>query len=78
MQRITTDDSYKISALNSLPVTGTYNHPFLAKEYEQLKLSLWHQFEHDRDGYNTEAKGDFIRKCTSKAKLIYKSRYQIS
>lgn len=51
-------------------------HPFLAKEYEQLKLSLWHQFEHDRDGY-TEAKGDFIRKCTSKAKLIYKSRYQI-
>ena len=26
-------------------------YPQAAKEYEQLKLSLWKQFEHDRDGY---------------------------
>lgn len=31
----------------------------LAKEYEQLKLSLWKRFEFDRDGY-TAAKTDFI------------------
>ena len=29
-------------------------HPDVAKEYEALKLSLWHKYEHDRDGY-TEA-----------------------
>lgn len=32
-----------------------------------LKLSLWKNYEHDRDGY-TEAKGDFIRKYTEIAK----------
>ena len=25
--------------------------PHLAKQYEALKLSLWKQYEHDRDGY---------------------------
>lgn len=42
-------------------------HPDIAKEYEQLKLSLWKQFEHDRDGY-TEAKSEFINKWTIEAK----------
>ena len=37
------------------------NHSDVAKEYEKLKLSLWHKYEHDRDGY-TEAKTDFIQK----------------
>lgn len=37
-------------------------HPDTAREYEQLKLSLWKDYEHDRDGY-TEAKTEFIRKC---------------
>lgn len=41
--------------------------PSVAKEYEKLKLSLWNNYEHDRDGY-TEAKGDFIRKYTEIAK----------
>lgn len=41
--------------------------PSVAKEYEKLKLSLWKNYEHDRDGY-TEAKGDFIRKYTEIAK----------
>ena len=42
-------------------------HPDIAKEYEQLKLGLWKQYEHDRDGY-TEAKSEFVRKYTALAK----------
>lgn len=34
-------------------------HPAVAKNYEKLKLSLWKQYEHNRDAY-TEAKTDFI------------------
>ena len=49
-------------------------HPDIAKEYEQLKLNLWHKYEFDRDGY-TEAKGDFIQKYTTEAKLLYRDRY---
>ena len=41
-------------------------HPEVAKEYERLKLSLWKQYEHDRDGY-TEAKSDFINRWTKEA-----------
>ncbi|MEA4848112.1 MAG: GrpB family protein [Clostridiaceae bacterium] len=40
--------------------------PEIAKAYEQLKLSLWKPFEHDRDGY-TERKTEFVRKYTQKA-----------
>ena len=42
-------------------------HPDVAKEYENLKLKLWKEFEHDRDGY-TSAKGEFIAKYTEFAK----------
>jgi len=42
-------------------------HPAIAKQYEALKLSLWKPYEHDRDGY-TNAKGDFIRAITARAK----------
>ena len=49
-------------------------HPQVAEEYEKLKLYLWKQYEHDRDGY-TEAKSDFIKKWTSEAKKIYADRY---
>ena len=45
-------------------------HSQIAKEYEQLKLDLWKQYEHDRDGY-TEAKSDFIKKWTLEAKKTY-------
>lgn len=34
----------------------------LARQYEELKLSLWKKYEHDRDGY-TNAKTEFIEKC---------------
>ena len=49
-------------------------HPELAKEYEELKLSLWKKYEHDRNAY-TDAKTDFIRKCTTAAKRQYGARY---
>lgn len=42
-------------------------HPETAKEYEALKLTLWKQYEHDRDGY-TNAKTAFIRKYTELGK----------
>ena len=45
-------------------------HPAIARAYEALKLSLWHRYEHDRDGY-TAAKGDFIRQHTQVAKSLY-------
>lgn len=41
--------------------------PDTAKEYEKLKLSLWKQFEHNRDEY-TNQKTEFISKYTEIAK----------
>ena len=41
--------------------------PDIAKEYEKLKLSLWKQFEHNRDEY-TNQKTEFVRKYTEIAK----------
>ncbi len=50
------------------------DNPDIAKEYEQLKLNLWHQYEHNRDGY-TKAKTEFIKEHTTDAKNLYKNRY---
>lgn len=48
------------------------NHnPEIAKQYEQLKLSLWKKYEHDRDGY-TDAKTAFINEHTEKALAYYR------
>ena len=41
--------------------------PDIAKEYEKLKLSLWKEYEHNRDAY-TNAKTEFVRKYTEKRK----------
>ena len=49
-------------------------YPDAAKEYEELKLRLWKQYEHDRDGY-TMAKGSFIQKYTVKAREYYGMKY---
>ena len=49
-------------------------HPDVAKEYEKLKLSLWKQYEHDRDGY-TERKSAFVKEHTQKAKIEFGDRY---
>ena len=48
--------------------------PAVAGEYEKLKLSLWKEYEFCRDGY-TNAKGEFVKKYTQKAKELYKDRY---
>lgn len=50
-------------------------HPQTAKEYERLKLDLWKQYEHDRDGY-TKAKSEFVEKWTAEAKKAYADRYR--
>lgn len=50
-------------------------HPETARSYERMKLELWKKFEHDRDGY-TEAKTEFVRNCTEKAKAAYGNRYR--
>lgn len=50
------------------------SNPVLAEEYEQLKLSLWKEYEHNRDAY-TNAKGAFVSKYTANAKEQYGNRY---
>ena len=50
-------------------------HSAVAKDYEKLKLSLWKQYEHNRDAY-TDSKTDFIKKYTEKAKKLYGRRYK--
>lgn len=49
-------------------------HPDVAGEYENLKLKLWKQYEHDRDGY-TSAKTDFVRRYSDMAKIEFNNRY---
>ena len=49
-------------------------HPGAAKEYEQLKLSLWKRCEHDRDGY-TAAKSALVARYTAEARQLYANRY---
>lgn len=48
------------------------DHPVLAQKYEELKLSLWKKYEHNRDAY-TDAKSLFIEKYTEYAKKMYKN-----
>lgn len=50
-------------------------HPEAAKEYEKLKLSLWKQFEHNRDGY-TESKTAFVHEYTQEAIMQYGKIYR--
>lgn len=50
-------------------------HPNAASEYEKLKLKLWKRYEHNRDAY-TNAKTEFVHKCTEKARLLYGDRYK--
>lgn len=42
--------------------------------YEDIKLRLWKRFEHNRNAY-TEAKTEFIRAVTTKARAEYAGRY---
>lgn len=45
-------------------------HPEISIAYEKLKLSLWKQFEHNRDAY-TESKTAFVCEYTQKAIMQY-------
>ena len=47
--------------------------PDIAQEYEALKLTLWKEFEFNRDGY-TNAKTEFVRTYTQKARKIYDTK----
>lgn len=50
-------------------------YPEIAKEYERLKLGLWKQYEHDRDGY-TRKKTDFVAEHTARAKKLFAGKYE--
>jgi len=52
-------------------------HPAAAKEYEALKFSLWHRFEHDRDAY-TAAKADLVQTYTRLARQEFAGRYDVT
>lgn len=49
-------------------------HPEAAEAYEKLKLKLWREYEHDRDGY-TKAKTALVQEYTRQAKNLYGDRY---
>lgn len=49
-------------------------YPDVAGEYENLKMGLREQFEHDRDAY-TKGKSDFVHMYTQKAREEFKNRY---
>ena len=49
-------------------------HKDVAKQYEEFKLKLWKKYEYNRDGY-TNAKTEFIKEYTEKAKRKYEKRY---
>lgn len=47
--------------------------PQVAHKYEKMKLSLWKEYEYDRDGY-TDAKTEFVAKYTELAKKELKKK----
>ena len=49
-------------------------YPDAAREYEALKLTLWKEYEHDRDGY-TNAKAVLVQQLTEQARRLYGKRY---
>lgn len=49
-------------------------YPEVARQYGVLKQGLKEQYEHDRDGY-TDAKTEFIKKATEKARAEFFGRY---
>ena len=50
-------------------------HTDIADEYGKLKLQLFNDFKHNRDGY-TEAKTDFVLKYSEIAKCEFKNKYR--
>lgn len=52
-----------------------FSHPEIAAEYGKLKLRILRKYKYDRDRY-TEAKSDFILRCSSIAKEELKQKYK--
>ena len=52
-------------------------HPEVANAYSHLKQSLLLSYKHNRDGY-TDAKTEFIKHFTGKAREAYGNRYTVS
>ena len=50
------------------------DHPEVAAEYGELKMSLEKEYKHNRDGY-TEAKTEFIQKWTAEARKEFGQKY---
>ena len=50
------------------------SHAAIAREYENLKLELSERFKNNRDGY-TQAKTNFIKRYTEKAREEFHGRY---
>ena len=50
------------------------DHADTAQAYERLKLSLWKEYEFDRDGY-TNAKTEFVQIYTKAGMRLYGNRY---
>lgn len=50
-------------------------HQDVARQYEELKLKLWKKYQYNRDEY-TNAKTEFIKEYTQKAKREYGKRHQ--
>lgn len=48
--------------------------PDVAAEYERLKLDIWEKYKYDRDAY-THHKGDFVKRYTEIAKILFAGRY---
>ena len=47
----------------------------IEKKLSEMTLEeLWKRYEHNRDAY-TDAKTDFVKKYTEKAKMLYVNRY---
>ena len=49
-------------------------YPEVARQYEELKLGLKENYEHNRDAY-TDEKADFVQKYSQKAREEFGSRY---
>ena len=49
-------------------------YPEVARQYEELKITLKEKFEHNRDAY-TDAKSDFVQKYSKKARQEFGPRY---
>lgn len=64
-----------VTTMNYIFAITWMKNPCLQKEYEDLKLELWKQYEHDRDGY-TEAKTDFVKRIYRTGKKRICGRYE--